>query len=418
MSRPFKFGLEYFPLDVNFFEDDKIQLISSEFGIKGEIVAIRLLCKIYDNGYYYKWSKDQSLLLSKNTGIDLHTIELIISSLLERDFFDKSLFEKFSILTSRGIQKRFIEAASRRKEVIMIQEFLLIQHDVYNNPAHIKLTGINVYNNSINVDNNSINANINPQSKVKKSKVKDSKVKQSKVKNLASKNIFDDEIDKLCIKAFKETPNIFIKEKIISLINEYGFYEIEKIFKEAAHKGFFKISTLLNSLDSSNGKLKIMPKENKILTTPTISSSDIEGSTLLNDLLNIFCVEYEKVNETKFEIINYDKELNAINKILEIYLNKNKYNSNGLTSNDEIKKDFKNFFNACLNINDKWLKNNMSPNLIINKFNEINLILRNNNGKSNNINGTSGNKSEGGATVEGILRAIEKTWGSSNLPNN
>ena len=37
MARPNKIGLDYFPLDVDIFEDEKISAISGEFGIKGEI---------------------------------------------------------------------------------------------------------------------------------------------------------------------------------------------------------------------------------------------------------------------------------------------------------------------------------------------------------------------------------------------
>ena len=44
MARPNKIGLDYFPLDVDIFEDEKISAISGEFGIKGEITVIKLLC--------------------------------------------------------------------------------------------------------------------------------------------------------------------------------------------------------------------------------------------------------------------------------------------------------------------------------------------------------------------------------------
>jgi len=55
MGRSNKKGLDYFPMNVDFFEDDKLQLIEAEFGLKGSVVAIRLLCKIYKEGYFYQW---------------------------------------------------------------------------------------------------------------------------------------------------------------------------------------------------------------------------------------------------------------------------------------------------------------------------------------------------------------------------
>ena len=63
MARTNKVGIDYFSFDVDFFNDDKIQLIEAEFGIKGSITAIRLLCKIYNEGYFYGWGEDQCLLL-------------------------------------------------------------------------------------------------------------------------------------------------------------------------------------------------------------------------------------------------------------------------------------------------------------------------------------------------------------------
>jgi len=56
MARPFKQGLQYFPLDVNIFEDEKIQDLNLAFGYLGEIIYIRLLSMIYANGYYLEKS--------------------------------------------------------------------------------------------------------------------------------------------------------------------------------------------------------------------------------------------------------------------------------------------------------------------------------------------------------------------------
>ena len=56
MARPTKEGLDYFPLYVDIFEDEKIEAISGEFGIKGEIVVIKLLCATYKNEYFILWN--------------------------------------------------------------------------------------------------------------------------------------------------------------------------------------------------------------------------------------------------------------------------------------------------------------------------------------------------------------------------
>lgn len=148
MARTIKAGLNYFPFDVDFFNDDKIELISSEFGIKGELVAIRLLCHIYRNGYYYKWGKDESLLFAKRVGNGLTgaLVDEVIQGLVKRSFFDKRVFDSFGILTSKGVQKRYIEAKERAKMVEIIKEYALIDINVTDKHKNVTLIPLNVCN--------------------------------------------------------------------------------------------------------------------------------------------------------------------------------------------------------------------------------------------------------------------------------
>ena len=118
MARPMKKGIDYFPFDVDFFDDDKIALIESEFGPKAIVVALRLLCKIYkDTGYYYQWGDDACLLLSRQLGDGFvpSLVNEIVSGLVRRSFFNKGVFDSFGILTSAGIQRRYSEAVKGRK---------------------------------------------------------------------------------------------------------------------------------------------------------------------------------------------------------------------------------------------------------------------------------------------------------------
>lgn len=109
--------MDYFPFDVDFFEDDKIALIEAEFGWKGVMVAIRLLCKIYkDTGYYYQWGGDECLLLCKQMGAGFvpGAVQEIVAGLVRRSFFDKGVWDSFGILTSAGIQRRYLSMAKDR----------------------------------------------------------------------------------------------------------------------------------------------------------------------------------------------------------------------------------------------------------------------------------------------------------------
>jgi hypothetical protein len=76
------------------------------------------------------------------------------------------MFDIYKILTSSGIQKRYVEAIKRRKEITIEESYWLI--DVPD------ISGVAVFYSSleVNVDINSINDDISTQSKVKESKVK------------------------------------------------------------------------------------------------------------------------------------------------------------------------------------------------------------------------------------------------------
>ncbi len=65
MARPLQTGLSYFPLDVTFDQDDKIALIESDFGIEGFTVIVKLLMKIYSEGYNYHWGEKEQKLFSR-----------------------------------------------------------------------------------------------------------------------------------------------------------------------------------------------------------------------------------------------------------------------------------------------------------------------------------------------------------------
>lgn len=145
MARPNKEGLDYFPFDVDFFSDEKIGSISGEFGIKGEITAIKLLCAIYRNGYFILWNDALKMSLLRGLpGISLELLEQIVTRLVRWGFFEQTLFSTVSVLTSKGIQERYFKAIKRRK-------------DSSNYPYLL----VNVDNNKVNVSNNDINVNTN-----------------------------------------------------------------------------------------------------------------------------------------------------------------------------------------------------------------------------------------------------------------
>lgn len=163
MARPLKQGLDYFPLDVNC--DDTVKLIEAKFGTEGFGVLIKLWQIIYENGYYIKWTERELLLYKNRINVDIILINDIINECVKWGLFNEALFKK-QILTSSGIQKRYVEAVKRRSEITIEKQLWLT--DI---PKQTDKFTVNVYNNPINDDINSIDSHISTQSKVKENRI-------------------------------------------------------------------------------------------------------------------------------------------------------------------------------------------------------------------------------------------------------
>lgn len=141
MARPNKTGLDYFPFDVDFFADEKIAAISGEFGIKGEITVVKLLCAVYRNGYFILWDEPLKYKLLRDLpSVSAELLDQIINRLVKWGFFDEGLFNSVKVLTSRGIQKRFF-SITRRRGLPIDAKYLLAENgcngviDDNNSPA-------------------------------------------------------------------------------------------------------------------------------------------------------------------------------------------------------------------------------------------------------------------------------------------
>nr|WP_320058807.1 DUF4373 domain-containing protein [uncultured Bacteroides sp.] len=150
-GRPAKQGIDYFPIDVGFFTDVKVRKISRACGASSTSILICLLCNIYkDDGYYILWDEDLPFVIADTVGVSEGAVKEVLLKALQVEFFSRDMYEKYNILTSNGIQKRFFLATYQRKETFIIKDYL-----------------INCANNPIDCTNNSINHADNEQSKVK-----------------------------------------------------------------------------------------------------------------------------------------------------------------------------------------------------------------------------------------------------------
>lgn len=170
LARPQKEGLDYFPLDTDADQDDKLYYIEAKYGLVGFALVIKLLMKIYNNSYYKLWGEKETIIFAKQTSADINVINNLINDCINESFFNKNLYEKYHILTSSGIQKRYLKACERRTSVEMYSDFILIDPGNYKN---LVIVYINPINSIKNIPLSIVNDGINPQSKGKESKLEE-----------------------------------------------------------------------------------------------------------------------------------------------------------------------------------------------------------------------------------------------------
>ena len=64
-------SVDYFPLTVNFFDRDAIELAEAKYGIRVDRAVCKLLCKIFKEGYYIPWGEEQSSIFARKLGGEL-----------------------------------------------------------------------------------------------------------------------------------------------------------------------------------------------------------------------------------------------------------------------------------------------------------------------------------------------------------
>ena len=160
-----KSGIDYFPLDVIL--DEKFDLIEAEYGLTGFGVIVRLLQEIYGKaGYYIEWTTEVALLFARKVGLGGNVVSEIVEASIRRGMFDREKYDKYHVLTSRGIQKRYFEAVSRRKVLEVDENILLVNVALLCPNVDIRAKNVNIF---------SENANISKQSKVEESRVEESR---------------------------------------------------------------------------------------------------------------------------------------------------------------------------------------------------------------------------------------------------
>ncbi|EMF0118272.1 Lin1244/Lin1753 domain-containing protein [Enterococcus hirae] len=126
MARPYKQGVDYYSLDVDFLKDIKYRKIRRSCGSQTCEILLCLLGYIYgDMGYLLRWDEDSAFLVADDVGAKEGLVEEVVSKAIQVGFFNREKYEKYQILTSNGIQKRYKLITRKRKEVSIKKKYLV-----------------------------------------------------------------------------------------------------------------------------------------------------------------------------------------------------------------------------------------------------------------------------------------------------
>lgn len=120
-------GVDYFPIETDMKDDDKVFALKYRFGLDADGVYdntaafaaygrfIELLASIYREGFALRLSNQKCLQLSQRLGLTLPEFKDFTQACVDVGLFDDGLWARDGVLTSRGIQHRYFHAVKRRK---------------------------------------------------------------------------------------------------------------------------------------------------------------------------------------------------------------------------------------------------------------------------------------------------------------
>lgn len=131
-GRP-KQGIDYAGWSVNIFDGDtKIDKLLDAQGWVGFSIYFYLCQMAYKfDGYFYRWAYDDSASTARRMGggIGSGTVEETVRYCLQIGLFDQRLFDEWNILTSKGIQRRFLAAIQGRRVKSVITDYWLLKDE-------------------------------------------------------------------------------------------------------------------------------------------------------------------------------------------------------------------------------------------------------------------------------------------------
>lgn len=275
MSGKAKRKLDYAGWSSDIFDNDtKIDKLLDAQGWIGFGIYFFLCQKAFSSdGYFYKWGFDDCASTARKMGggVGSGTVKETVDYCLHIGLFHKGLFDRWGVLTSKGIQRSYWAVAKSRRDKAVAKELWILEESecegVIFVPLNSDLSETNEYSQATNDDLSATNETV----------VKGSVVKGSVVKGSTCATRFKD-----FFSAYPKQKNMVAAEKeyFLLLFNDQSITEQELIiaaenYSEAVcilgtddryiknPDRFLKDGTYLDYLDSNYTKPKIQKKTAK-----------------------------------------------------------------------------------------------------------------------------------------------------------
>lgn len=167
MGRSLKPGFDFFPLNCDFFDNDKIKALRRAHGEVGILTYLNLLTRIYrTNGYYYKCTDLDALaediaeqLTNDRIRRKTACVRETINYLIGHEILDRGLAER-GIISGNAMQVQYVIMAYKAKRKIQMDVHRLVDVDLV-----IQEIRISSEETGISSEETAVNSEKTPQSK-------------------------------------------------------------------------------------------------------------------------------------------------------------------------------------------------------------------------------------------------------------
>lgn len=126
MGKPFGEGLKYMRLDTDVHDNDKIDILRDEFDDAGFAFWTLLHCRVFKYSYYMD-ADERSVahFCKKILRKPVEDFYKMLEFAIKIKVFDRESYDKHKIITSKGIQRNYLDITKKWSKVKIIQEYII-----------------------------------------------------------------------------------------------------------------------------------------------------------------------------------------------------------------------------------------------------------------------------------------------------